>query len=95
MASGLEVSYSSGSADTPKVTNTAVDRVFFHPDFDMWFLDNDIALVLVQIPMTFGNESRPVCLSEFTSFREWGDCWVSGWGFTGEWAPQQGGKACG
>ncbi|XP_055969874.1 serine protease 52-like [Sorex fumeus] len=82
MASGLEVSYCAGPLGVQNVSSIAVDRILFHPDFDMWLLDNDIALVLVRAPMQLGTGSSPVCLSKFVDLMEWGDCWVSGWGST-------------
>ncbi|XP_045318039.1 serine protease 52-like isoform X2 [Leopardus geoffroyi] len=59
-----------------------VDKSIIHPYFDSWFLDNDIALLLLKSPFKLGVKEVPICLSEVNDIQKWRNCWVTGWGIT-------------
>lgn len=41
-----------------------VQRVFFHSHFHPFLLDNDIALLQLDKPVTFADNIQPICLPE-------------------------------
>ncbi|XP_039078267.1 serine protease 52-like [Hyaena hyaena] len=59
-----------------------VNKSIIHPYFDSWFLDNDIALLLLKSPFELGVMEVPICVSEVTDIQKWRNCWVTGWGIT-------------
>lgn len=82
--SSLEITRDDISVNTRNLTTMKVDKLIIHPHYDKWFLDNDIALVLLESPFNLGVNIVPICLSEVTNIRRWRNCWVSGWGLTSE-----------
>lgn len=82
--SDLEIIHSERSTGTKKSKRMKVDKLITHPYFDSWFLDNDIALLLLKSPFKLDAEKVPICLSEVTDIESWRNCWVTGWGITSE-----------
>ncbi|XP_045853840.1 serine protease 52-like [Meles meles] len=80
--SDLEIIHSERSTGTKKSKRMKVDKLITHPYFDSWFLDNDIALLLLKSPFKLDAEKVPICLSEVTDIESWRNCWVTGWGIT-------------
>lgn len=82
--STLEVTHGEENLDTQNLTKIKVDKIIIHNYFDSWFFFNDIALLLLKSPLSLGVRMVPICLSEVTNIERWRNCWVSGWGTTGE-----------
>ncbi|XP_040325641.1 serine protease 52-like [Herpailurus yagouaroundi] len=80
--SGLEIIHGERNIDTKNLTRMKVDKSIIHPYFDSWFLDNDIALLLLKSPFKLGVKEVPICLSEVNDIQKWRNCWVTGWGIT-------------
>ncbi|XP_035582249.1 serine protease 52-like [Zalophus californianus] len=80
--SGLEIIHSERSIGTKNSKRMKVDKLITHPYFDSWFLDNDIALLLLKSPFKLDAQKVPICLSEVTDIERWRNCWVTGWGIT-------------
>ncbi|KAL1778416.1 serine protease 33-like [Sigmodon hispidus] len=61
-----------------------VQNIFLSPKYvDM--LPNDIALLKLSSPVNYNNFIQPICLLNSTyKFENRNDCWVTGWGDTGE-----------
>ncbi|XP_043837010.1 serine protease 55 [Dromiciops gliroides] len=57
-----------------------VKKIIIHSGFDFSNLDNDISLVMVQSPIKFNTQKKPICLTNKTM--DWKECWVLGWGST-------------
>lgn len=57
-----------------------VDSIFMHPDYNSRTLVNDVALVKVSTPITFGPDLQPVCGPEPTDQYEYKKSVCSGWG---------------
>lgn len=81
--SGLEIIHGERRVGT-KNLRMKVDKLITHPYFDSWFLDNDIALLLLKSPFKLDATKVPICLSEVTDIDRWRNCWVTGWGITSE-----------
>uniref|UniRef100_A0A3Q3DM70 Peptidase S1 domain-containing protein n=1 Tax=Hippocampus comes TaxID=109280 RepID=A0A3Q3DM70_HIPCM len=63
-----------------EVTKT-VATIILHPGFNIFTLDNDIALLRFSSPVTFSDYVRPVCLAANSSvFNNATRSWVTGWG---------------
>uniref|UniRef100_A0A8C2NPK5 Peptidase S1 domain-containing protein n=1 Tax=Capra hircus TaxID=9925 RepID=A0A8C2NPK5_CAPHI len=82
--STLEVTHGEENLDTQNLTKIKVDKIIIHNYFDSWFFFNDIALLLLKSPLSLGVRMVPICLSEVTNIERWRNCWVSGWGTTGD-----------
>lgn len=80
----MEVTHGEENLDTQNLTKIKVDELIIHNNFDSWFYLNDIALLLLKSPLTLGVRKVPICLSEVTDIEQWRNCWVTGWGTTGE-----------
>ncbi|KAM6221068.1 serine protease 52-like [Rhynchocyon petersi] len=80
--SHLEIIYGEDNLKTNNSMKQKVDKIIMHPDFDLWTLNNDIALLLLQFPLDMGVKKVPICLSEVTKIERWRNCWVTGWGVT-------------
>ncbi|XP_051925272.1 uncharacterized protein LOC127603210 [Hippocampus zosterae] len=66
--------------DSNKVSRN-VRTIVLHPGFDIFSLDNDIALLRLSSPVTFSEYVRPVCLAANSSvFNNGTRSWVTGWG---------------
>ncbi|XP_066304573.1 plasminogen-like [Branchiostoma lanceolatum] len=58
-----------------------VKHVIMHPRYDTQTLDNDIALIQLNDPVTISAHVQPVCISA-QEVPEGYDCYVTGWGDT-------------
>ncbi|XP_075413316.1 serine protease 55 [Tenrec ecaudatus] len=67
----------SSSKDIKKVT-----KIILHKDFQKDKMDNDIALLMVNSPISFNDQEIPICLPKHPSPSTWHECWVAGWGQT-------------
>ncbi|XP_058144025.1 serine protease 55 isoform X1 [Dasypus novemcinctus] len=56
--------------------------IVLHRGFEKTTMDNDIALLLMTSPITFGDMQGPICLPKQSSPDTWHECWVAGWGWT-------------
>ena len=58
-------------------------RIYIHPQYNVWTLDADIALVRLAQPVTFTDYVRPACLADFfNETSHYTRCLISGWGDT-------------
>ncbi|XP_071854043.1 uncharacterized protein [Apostichopus japonicus] len=67
-----------------------VERVILHPGYLGTFVDNDIALLELSVPVEYDDYVRPACIPEGSSFNEEGqysNCYITGWGYTQEEGP--------
>lgn len=56
-----------------------------HPGYNSDGVDNDIALIHLDTPVTFTDYILPVCLSDSNSiFNNGTTSWVTGWGYISE-----------
>ncbi|XP_077359587.1 transmembrane protease serine 9-like [Festucalex cinctus] len=88
--SGWEISLGRQNlqGNNPNEVTRTVDAIILHPDFDIFSLDNDIALLRLSSPVTFSDYIRPVCLAANTSVINNGtDSWVTGWATVQEGEP--------
>ncbi|XP_074599626.1 serine protease filzig-like isoform X2 [Brevipalpus obovatus] len=76
---GRHEKHENGDQDQTMV-ELPVKRVIVHPDFSYQYLANDIALVELEHPIEFNDNTQPICLpSEYDDFSgEMGT--ISGWG---------------
>lgn len=59
----------------------SVDRIIVHEGFNRTTLDNDIALVILSLPLLFNERAQPAQLPEFDyDLANNVTIWVSGWG---------------
>lgn len=68
--------------NTENLEYKKVDKLIMHPRFDSWLMDNDIALLLLESPLTLSIDTVPICVSEVSNILAWDNCWVTGWGIT-------------
>ncbi|XP_058152253.1 transmembrane protease serine 2 isoform X2 [Dasypus novemcinctus] len=62
-----------------------IEKVIPYPSYDSKTKNNDIALMKLQVPLTFNDKIRPVCLPNPGLMLEpMQPCWISGWGATYE-----------
>ncbi|KAF5923510.1 hypothetical protein HPG69_006681 [Diceros bicornis minor] len=59
-----------------------VTSIVLHKDFARLTMDNDIALLLLDSPITFNGLKEPICVPRHFSLSAWHECWVAGWGQT-------------
>lgn len=60
-------------------------RIHKHPFYNVYTLDNDVALLELPSPLTFTNLIKPICLPDTShSFPEGTKCFITGWGSTKE-----------
>ncbi|XP_009677790.1 transmembrane protease serine 2 isoform X2 [Struthio camelus] len=58
-----------------------VQQIISHPGYDADSKDNDVALMKLEVPLTFTDNIRPVCLpNPGMTFQSDQQCWISGWG---------------
>ncbi|EDL36051.1 RIKEN cDNA 1700049K14, partial [Mus musculus] len=80
--SKLEIIHGTEDLSTKGIKYQKVDKLFLHPKFDDWLLDNDIALLLLKSPLNLSVNRIPICTSEISDIQAWRNCWVTGWGIT-------------
>ncbi|XP_061613040.1 uncharacterized protein LOC133469687 isoform X3 [Phyllopteryx taeniolatus] len=74
--------------NNPNEVIKTVDTIILHPGFNIFSLDNDIALLRLSSPVMFTDYIRPVCLVANSSvFSSGTDSWVTGWGTVNEGVP--------
>ncbi|KAM8919391.1 serine protease 52-like [Lycaon pictus] len=78
--SALEIMHGERIIGIKNLKRMKVDKLIIHPYFDSWFLNHDIALLLLKSPFKLGANIIPICLSEVTDIQKWRNCWVTGWG---------------
>ncbi|KAE8631323.1 hypothetical protein XENTR_v10001152 [Xenopus tropicalis] len=60
-------------------------RIHKHPFYNVYTLDNDVALLELPSPLTYTNLIRPICLPDISHiFPEGTRCFITGWGSTKE-----------
>ncbi|XP_040273762.1 transmembrane protease serine 9 [Bufo bufo] len=63
-------------------------RIHKHPFYNVYTLDNDVALLELPSPLAFTNLIKPICLPDTShSFVEGTKCFITGWGSTKEGGP--------
>ncbi|MBN3315993.1 TMPS9 protease, partial [Atractosteus spatula] len=66
----------------PNEVVRGVLKITMHPGYDLTF-ENDIALVMLDSPVSFTDYIQPICLADkSSSFHSGTSCWVTGWGYT-------------
>lgn len=79
----VRVNYGGTSRSDGSMTQVVGDEVYVHKDFSFGTLKNDIALIYLKTPLTFGSGVQAACLRDDTAKVETGsECTVSGWGTT-------------
>ncbi|XP_067412290.1 serine protease 55 [Emydura macquarii macquarii] len=78
----LYVTFGAADLESHQVEKKKLDRVILHEDFDRVNMDNDIALILLDSPIAFSEQTMPICLPFIRDLQTWKDCWVAGWGAT-------------
>lgn len=69
----------------PHALYVPVKQVKSHPQYQGMASSADVALLELQVPVTFTNYIRPVCLPDPSIIFEPGMiCWVTGWGSPSE-----------
>lgn len=83
---GIHVNVSSKNAVQVPVLDIVV-----HQDFSaLRYIENDIALILLQFPVNYSAHIQPVCFPEKTFMVQTDtDCWVTGWGKLKEKDPKE------
>ncbi|XP_026571740.1 LOW QUALITY PROTEIN: serine protease 55 [Pseudonaja textilis] len=56
-----------------------LDMVIIHEDFNSTSLRNNIALILLDSPISFSEKTTPICLPLLQDLSVWQDCWVATW----------------
>lgn len=82
--SPMDLSVVLGTNDlrSPSLEVKRVTSIILHKDFQRVNMDNDIALLLLALPITFSGLKEPICLPRKLSPSMWHKCWVAGWGQT-------------
>ena len=60
----MEIIHGTEDLSTKGIKYQKVDKLFLHPKFDDWLLDNDIALLLLKSPLNLSVNRIPICTSE-------------------------------
>ena len=68
--------------NTTTIIERQVKRIMIHPKFDRLRLDNDIALVELQSPVSFNSNIQPICLPNANDDFTGRNAYISGWGHT-------------
>ncbi|XP_056669690.1 serine protease 55 isoform X2 [Monodelphis domestica] len=77
-ASGFKVHLATTDIHSQQVEKRTVKMIILHPNFNQLFMDNDIALLLLNDPIEFGTDKIPICVTK--DIKNMKECWVSGWG---------------
>ncbi|XP_023406985.1 serine protease 55 [Loxodonta africana] len=82
--SPVELSVVAGTNDltNPYKEIKGVTKIILHKDFKKVNMDNDVALLLVDSPITFSDQKIPICLPRQPIPSTWHQCLVAGWGQT-------------
>ncbi|XP_039179464.1 serine protease 55 [Crotalus tigris] len=56
-----------------------LDMVIVHEDFNSTSLRNNIALILLDSPISFSEKTTPICLPLLQDLSIWQDCWAATW----------------
>ncbi|XP_030582099.1 chymotrypsin A-like [Archocentrus centrarchus] len=71
------------SSNTENIQTMTVGRVFKHPNYNGFTINNDILLVKLATPAQLGTRVSPVCVAETTDNYPGGlKCVTTGWGLT-------------
>ena len=76
----LRVVLGTNSLTSPSLEIEGVTTVILHKDFQRVNMDNDIALLMLEKPITFNELKQPICLPVQPGLSKWHNCWVAGWG---------------
>ena len=61
----------------------SISDVTIHPNYEVYYLGDDIALFTLATPVTFTDYIRPICLADETDvFPASSICYATGWGHT-------------
>lgn len=76
--------------DSDNEVSVEMADIFVHPEYDPYFLLNDIALIRLAEPVTSSDYVRPACLAESSDeLKDYRRCLVAGWGATQEGSRMQ------
>ncbi|XP_057576619.1 serine protease 55, partial [Hippopotamus amphibius kiboko] len=78
----LRVVLGTNSLSSPSLEVKGVTSVILHKNFQKLNMDNDIALLLLDTPITFNELKIPICMPTQPGPSRWHKCWVAGWGQT-------------
>jgi len=76
------------SSNAEDAQTMRVGKVFKHPRYNQWTINNDILLIKLASPAELGMRVSPVCVAETSDIFSGGmKCVTSGWGLTRHNAP--------
>lgn len=78
----LNVVLGTNDLHSPSLEVKGVTSIVPHKDFKILNMDSDIALLLLDSPITFSGLKEPLCVPRQPSPSRWHECWVAGWGLT-------------
>lgn len=78
----LSVVLGSNDLSSSSLEIKGITSIVLHKDFQRPTMDNDIALLLLDSPITFSGLKEPICMPRKPSPSVWHKCWVAGWGQT-------------
>ncbi|XP_052789911.1 vitamin K-dependent protein C-like isoform X2 [Mya arenaria] len=71
------------SATDPNEKYYHIRRVVLHPGYNVSSLENDVALIILNDPIQWNDNTRPLCLPDpTTSYTVGEQCYLAGWGST-------------
>ena len=69
------------SAPTANHVERTFSAIFTHPDYDAAAIQNDVALLKFDTPITFNDYVRPICLATLEEETDhYTSCYAVGWG---------------
>uniref|UniRef100_A0A8C4MA45 Serine protease 55 n=1 Tax=Equus asinus TaxID=9793 RepID=A0A8C4MA45_EQUAS len=78
----LSIVLGTNSLNSQSLEMKAVTSIILHKNFTRINMDNDIALLLLDSPITFSELKEPICMPTSSNLSSWRECWVAGWGQT-------------
>ncbi|XP_034516051.1 serine protease 55 isoform X1 [Ailuropoda melanoleuca] len=78
----LSVVLGSNDLSSSSLEIKGITSIVLHKDFQRPTMNNDIALLLLDSPITFSGLKEPICMPRKPSPSVWHKCWVAGWGQT-------------
>ncbi|XP_041475891.1 uncharacterized protein LOC121424322 isoform X2 [Lytechinus variegatus] len=73
------------TSDSDAEVSVEVADVFIHPEYDIYNILNDLALIRLAEPVTFSDYVRPACLAESSDeLNAYRRCLIAGWGIIQE-----------